>query len=702
MANETLPVARPRWLGVARVAWVVVAAAELVVFAASVPAYWLQLNTLCTEPSRQDCNFTQLTPVMHDAVERLGLTVGAYATYTLAIHVAASLTLLTVGVLVFWRGPQGWYGLFVSLLLVTFGTIGPSAVLTDAFEGAYPELAGTFGVLSWFVFPGLGLFLVTFPDGRFVPRWSVIVVLFWIVQAVFFGAIDALPPPLFAAELLLIWGSTLAVQVYRYRRVSDATQRQQTKWVLFGFALGVSTIIVEVLLNVAFPGYAARGSQLLEGTWVALLFTPIPLSIGIAILKYRLWDIDPIINRTLVYGALTIAVVGIYVFVVGYLGAVFRTGGNLPISLVATGIVAVLFTPLRDRLQRTINRVMYGERDDPYAALSRLGQRLETTLAPDAVLPTAVRTVSEALKSPYVAVELRRGGDYEVVAATGEPTQHTLRLPLVYGGETVGQMVLGLRPGEDDFSAADRRLLDDLARQIGVAVHATRLTDEALRLSADLQRSRERLVTAREEERRRLRRDLHDGLGPQLASLTMKAEAARDLLGPAPERSDALLEEIMAQAQEAVADVRRLVYGLRPPALDALGLVEAIRSHAANQNGLRVELRTPENGSLPPLPAAVEVAAYMISQEALNNAVRHASADGCEIRLSFEDGLLELEVTDDGKGIGEEPQAGVGLHSMRERAEELGGTFVVGPGPSGGTRTTARLPFAYRETGAEA
>ena len=129
MANETLPVARPRWLGVARVAWVVVAAAELVVFAASVPAYWLQLNTLCTEPSRQDCNFTQLTPVMHDAVERWGLTVGAYATYTLAIHVAASLTLLTVGVLVFWRGPQGWYGLFVSLLLVTFGTIGPSAVL---------------------------------------------------------------------------------------------------------------------------------------------------------------------------------------------------------------------------------------------------------------------------------------------------------------------------------------------------------------------------------------------------------------------------------------------------------------------------------------------------------------------------------------------------------------------------------------------
>src|SRR5215210_2106181 len=163
VAHETLSLARPRWLGVARAAWVVVAAAELIVFVASVRAYWLQLNTMCADPSRKTCNFTQLTPVMHDALERMGVAIGAYAGYTLAIHVAASLALLAVGVLVFWRGSDGWYGLFVSLLLITFGAIGPSAVLGSAFDWAHPELGSTTlavsNALSWLVFPGLGLFL---------------------------------------------------------------------------------------------------------------------------------------------------------------------------------------------------------------------------------------------------------------------------------------------------------------------------------------------------------------------------------------------------------------------------------------------------------------------------------------------------------------------------------------------------------------
>ncbi len=211
MARETLSVARPRWLGVARAAWVLVAAAELIVFMASVRAYWLQLNTTCADPSLQVCNFTQLTPVMHESLQRLGFTVGVYAVYTLAIHVAASLALLVVGFLVFWRRSDGWYGLFVSLLLITFGTIGPSAVLYDAFGWAYPELGATTlavsDAISLLVFPGLGLFLVTFPDGRFVPKWSFVVVLLWIVQAIFWETIDALPPALFAAELLLVWGT---------------------------------------------------------------------------------------------------------------------------------------------------------------------------------------------------------------------------------------------------------------------------------------------------------------------------------------------------------------------------------------------------------------------------------------------------------------------------------------------------------------
>lgn len=690
MTHETLSVAR--WLGVARAAWVVVAAAELIVFVASVRAYWLQLNTMCADPSRNACNFTQITPVMHEALEQLGFTTGEYAAYTLAIHVAASLALLAVGGLVFWRRSDDWYGIFVSLLLVTFGAIGPSAVLYGAFEWAYPELVATLAVwnaLSWLVFPGLGLFLVTFPDGRFVPRWSVIVVLLWTLQAIFFETIDRLPAPLFAAELLLVWGSTLAVQVYRYRRVSDATQRQQTKWVLFGFAIGVSTIIVAVLLSVAFPSFGERGSafQLLEGTWVALLFTPIPLSIGIAVLKYRLWDIDPIINRTLVYAALTVSVVAIYVLVVGYLGALFRTGGNLPISLVATGLVAVLFAPLRDRLQKTANRLMYGERDDPYAVLSRLGRRLEaTSSAPDATLSTVVETVAAALKLPYAAITLPQDGGFVAAAEHGTPPVEPVTMPLAHGGETVGRLVLAPRAPGEAFSISDERLLQDLARQAGAAVNA-------VRLAADLQRSRERLVTAREEERRRLRRDLHDGLGPRLAAQTLKAGSARMLYARDPVRADALLSELETDMESAIAEVRRLVYNLRPPALDGLGLIGAIREAAAQYRtkGLKVSVEAPEQP--PALPAAVEVAAYRIAMEALTNVVRHARATRCKVRLSRDIGsALELEVSDDGVGLSNERSAGVGLHSMRERAEELGGTCRVGPSPVGGVRVLARLP----------
>jgi signal transduction histidine kinase len=382
------------------------------------------------------------------------------------------------------------------------------------------------------------------------------------------------------------------------------------------------------------------------------------------------------------------------VLVVGYLGALLRTD-DLLVSLIATGVVAVLFAPLRDRLQRVVNRLLYGERDDPYAALSRLGQRLEAALTPEAVLPTVVRTVKEALRLPYAAVEIRRNGSFEVAAETGGPVGDTASLPLLYGGEPVGRLVLGRRPGEADFTPADRRLLEDLARQVGVAVHATRLTEEALRLSADLQKSRERLVSAREEERRRLRRDLHDGLGPQLASLTMKAEAARDLLESAPDRSSALLEEITTQAQEAVTDVRRLVYGLRPPALDDLGLLGALQAQATHteHNGLRVTVEVPEE--LPSLPAAVEVAVYRIAQEALTNAARHAAAQSCTVRIVPDKraNVLRLEVTDDGRGILEDRSAGVGLASMRERAEELGGTCEIEALSSGGTSVRAILPL---------
>jgi signal transduction histidine kinase len=486
----------------------------------------------------------------------------------------------------------------------------------------------------------------------------------------------------------------------RYRR-ADRWQRTMTKWVVLVIAGACAGYGIVYLPDVFLPasGLARVLYDLFALPVFWLLALPIPVALAIAMQRFHLFNVELILQRTLVYGALTACVVALYVLVVGGVGTLLHSGSNLLISLLATGLVAAIFAPLKDRLQRGVSRMMYGERDEPYEVLSRLGQRLEAALVPEAVLSTVVNAVAEALRLPYVAIEIERDGAFEVVASVGDPVDDPLRLPLVYGGETIGRLVLGRRAGEADFAPDDTRLLEDLARQVSASVHAKHLTEEALRLSADLQVSRERLVAAREEERRRLRRDLHDGLGPQLASLSMKAEAARDLLPLDPARSEDLLQDITAQTQEAVSDVRRLVYGLRPPALDDLGLLGALRTQAAHgyHDGLRVAIEAP--GELPPLPAAVEVAAYRIVQEALTNVARHAAASSCVVRFAPDSTVLRLEVTDDGRGIAEDRLAGVGLHSMRERAEELGGSCTVESVPTGGTSVRAILPLAHGEPG---
>jgi signal transduction histidine kinase len=417
--------------------------------------------------------------------------------------------------------------------------------------------------------------------------------------------------------------------------------------------------------------------------WITL--TVIVITAGIAILRHRLYDIDVIINRTLVYGALSAGVIGLYVLLVGALGALFQSSGNLFVALLATGVAALLVQPLRARLQRAVNRLMYGDRDDPYAVLSRLSQQLKTTLAPTAVLPSIAKTIAQTLKLPYVALELTHGDRLAIAAAYGHPAGDPVQLPLVYQAETVGQLLVAPRAPGEAFTPAERRLLEDIALQAGVAVHAVRLT-------ADLQRSRERLVTAREEERRRLRRDLHDGLGPQLASLTLTLAAARELLRQDVDAADRLLQELSIHTQAAIADIRRVVYDLRPPALDDLGLVLALREQAEHysQAGLQITINTPEH--LPPLPAAVEVAAYRIVQEALTNVVRHAQARTCTVCLTLGD-ALDVEIRDDGVGLPPGVRAGVGLTSMRERTAELGGMCRIESMPGRGTCIHARLPL---------
>jgi signal transduction histidine kinase len=486
------------------------------------------------------------------------------------------------------------------------------------------------------------------------------------------------------ANILVAAGTvgSVAALVVRFRR-SHGTERAQLKWLAYA---GVVALLVNIVI---YAWYVARPDDPLAyeltiiGITAALV--AIAMAAGIAILRHRLYDIDLVINRTLVYGALTAAVVGVYLLVVGALGVLLQARGSLVLSLLGVGLVAIVVQPVRDRLQRAVNRLMYGERDDPYAVLSRLGQRLEATFAPETVLPTIVETVAQALKLPYVAVTLMQDEAYTTVAEHGRVVGELIRLPLTYQGETVGALIVGQRAGET-FSPADRRLLDDLARQAGVAAHAVRLT-------ADLQRSRERLVTTREEERRRLRRDLHDGLGSQLAALHLRADTLRTMIPHDPAAAEAVVVELRDEIRAAIADIRRLVYELRPPALDELGLAGALRSLAAqytSADGLRVVIDAPE--PLPPLPAAVEVAAYRIAQEALTNVVRHARARTCMIRLTLAEDL-RLEIKDDGIGLPSQPHAGVGLRSMRERAAELGGTCAAETALDGGAQVLVRLPL---------
>ena len=259
-------------------------------------------------------------------------------------------------------------------------------------------------------------------------------------------------------------------------------------------------------------------------------------------------------------------------------------------------------------------------------------------------------------------------------------------------GQTVGEFILAPRGPGETFSLLDRRLLDDLAKQAGVALYAAQQTWQAQQLAADLQHSRERLVTAREEERRRLRRDLHDGLGPALASLTLKVDAARDELGYDTQSASVMLNGLKGDIQAAISDIRRLVYDLRPPALDDLGLAASLRLLAERYQNADLTITCDLPESTPALPAAVEVAIYRITAEALTNVVRHAGARACRVRLTV-GSQVELEISDDGRGLPPDAAAGVGRISMRERAAELGGECTVTAAPGAGTTVRVWLPL---------
>jgi signal transduction histidine kinase len=548
---------RGGWLILARAAWILLVTLSLAVSVADLPLRWELLHTICAGSS---CGQLLTIGIVQD-LHQLNLSVDFFASYILIHEICSLLIWDAVALLIFWRRSNDRMALLVALFLVLFpaaqGLESPAAV-----GAAYPSLqvlTNLLDVLGWLSFLS---FFFLFPDGRFVPRWTGVLVGAYVLLNMLVGLFHTLP---FAETISLLLGLPLLAvmvgiglvsQVYRYRRISSAVQRQQTKWAVYGIVTSILLFTCIVSLGQVFFSTPHLVPLLVAYTAIISCELLIPLSIGFSILRYRLWDIDIIINRTLVYGLLTASIVAIYVLVIVSLGTLLQAQGNLLISLLATGLIAVLFQPLRLGLQRGVNRLMFGERDMPYTVISRLGQRLEATLEPEAVLPTIVETVAQALKLPYAAITLKQQGELVPEASYGSPREGLTRLPLIYQNEQVGELLLAPRTPGESFTPADRRLLDDLVRQAGVAVHAMRLTRELKLLTQDLQQARERLVSAREEERRRLRRDLHDGLGPQLSSQTLLLTSAQMLLRQDPDEVEAILKSAVAQSQEAIRDIR--------------------------------------------------------------------------------------------------------------------------------------------------
>ncbi len=628
-------------------------------------------------------------------------------------YAAGSVVLVTIfpalGAVILRRIPRHPIGWLMCAVAVT--AIVDALARWYAIDGLYlhpgrlpgPEFGAWLADWNWFpAFMGLLVLVpVLFPDGRPASRcWRVVTVAaaWWIALATIGlalvpGTLVDFPdvtkpvqvPAASALAVLMVLtplavGASLASVVVRRRR-AQGDEREQLRWLIYALAVAVAGWTATLLLGIL----GVQDWTLLSAvlTWGPLAL--LPMAITVAIVKYRLYDIDTLINRTLVYAGLTGTVLVVYAVVVLAATAVTPSSLEWRWSVLVVAAVSILAYPLREWLQRMVNRFMYGDRDDPARALSRLARRIGDALSPATLLPAVVEAIGQALRLPYVAVELA-GDRGDPAASFGTRRGEPHRIDLVHQREPVGTLLVGRRAESEQFSAADLRVLQDVSHQVAVAAHA-------VRLSEDLQRSRERLVLAREEERRRLRRDLHDGVGSALAGLALHAGNARNALPGSPEEALRWVVPLEDGIRATVADVRRIVDDLRPPALDELGLAGALHQRADAIYPGTVVVDSGLDGTL--LPAALEVAAYRIATEALANVARHTNASHVTLRVGVDADppALRVEVVDDGPGLPVDQRPGVGLRSMRERADEVGGTCQVDRTRSGGTRVQAVLPI---------
>jgi len=616
--------------------------------------------------------------------------------------------------------------------LLATGMIGAAALLNLQAVSVYEAMPKTFLETTLFsihqLITGAAYFsaLILFPDGKLVPRWSgwaqavLYAPLALGVVAVSFGRAGSQPGII---DLILFFGlvtpgAAVLTQAYRYRQSPTPEQRQQSRllfWALLPALVVGLFVLTQGLRSLLSPGL--EGRQLHDLPVVVFrvfqpVFSLVPIALFVGLLRYRLWNIDRVISRTLLYGTLVAFVTAVYVAIVVGVGSVLGSrANNLLLSIAATGVVAFAFEPAKERLQRFANRLVFGKRATPYEVLSKFCERMTDSFAPDDLLFRMAGVLAEGTAAAKVEVWLRVGGilrleacmPHQDVSATPELTIHNEQLPELQGrdravavqhkGELLGALTV-TKPEGESLAMTEEKLLEDLAAQAGLVLSNVRLNAELMERLDELGASRQRLVTAQDEERRRIERNLHDGAQQQLVALKLRvAMAARKAQSEAPEYK-ALFDQIAADTDDALQTLRDLARGIYPPLLAAEGLEVALRAQARKLS-IPVEVTSNEPCRF---PQEVEAAVYFCCLEAMQNISKHSGATSASITLSRQDATLGFVVEDNGRGFDPATAAASsGLQNMKDRIEALGGCLRVESAIGGGTKTFGEIPISSLE-----
>jgi len=620
------------------------------------------------------------------------------------------------------KNPIGWIYLVVWIGAAgIFAAVGEYASWVETSHPSAPGEPIAVWLSNWAWVPIFTLLLtypfLLFPDGHLPsPRWrplawaAGITSAFWSVTFALNGGSDytnannqhvenpfaapsSVAPAVDALRVLLSFvmigfmAAAVASLVVRYRR-SQGDEREQIRWLML--AGGVTVFWFLLPLNHGVGGWA----DAVQG----FVLTLIPISVGIAILKYRLYDVDLVIRRTVVFGVLAAFITLVYVAIVVGVGSAIGARGNPVLSGIAAAAVALAFQPVRRWGQRAANRLVYGKRATPYEVLSEFSTRLGDAYDPDDVLPRMARVLAEGTAARRAYVWLHVDGRLHAAASwpvDGETPEGLTAAPLPaevvpvrHRGELLGALSVEQPPGES-LSPTEAKLVDDLAAQAGLVLRNVALTEQLRARLEELRASRQRLVAAQDEERRKLERNIHDGAQQQLVALSVKQRLAASLVGKDDERVRAMLEELRSDSETALDDLRDLARGIYPPLLADKGLAAALAAQA-RKAALPV---TVEAEAIGRFPQEIEATVYFCTLEALNNVAKYAGASHATVRLRNGSHEVRFEVRDDGRGFDPARTGyGTGLQGMADRLAALGGELVVTSSPGDGTAVAGRLP----------